>query len=407
MSTTHTASLVLSDGTEVDTWDAYTITLDMLQPGSPWTASMWRSSVRQTTWAVLRAKIKLFDKVTFVIDGAPQITGRIETFDTQADREGGARITISGRDMAGPALSWDADPTVRLKGLQLSAALEALFAPLGIPVVIGADADAARTVQIGTTRGSRGVSSGRRTRRTQVCDRAQPQPGEKVWQLADEIARRLGYLIWTAPAQDGGLAVVIDRPAYSSAEVFTFARRITETAAGATAAGNILSGGETFSVRDVPSEVNVYSGTARGASLSARQRYQAVNLAIADVEVTRGFALDPAPAQPRHVRAQRARTVAETAREATRIVSEAMYGFRRYACTVQGHGQTIDGRALLYTVNTMCRVRDDVCTSAAGDPLDESMLATRVEFKRSRKAGTTTEVTLSPRDAISLVPQDM
>lgn len=407
MSTTHTATLVLSDGTEVDTWDAYTITLDMLQPGSPWSASMWRSSTRQTTWSVLRQKIKLFDRVTFVIDGAPQLTGRIETFDTDGDRESGARMTITGRDMAGPALSWDADPTVRLKGLQLSAALEALFAPLRIPVVIGADADAARTVQIGTTRGSRGVSSGRRTRRTQVCDRAQPQPGEKVWQLADEIARRLGYLLWTAPAQDGGLAVVIDRPAYSSGDVFTFARRITTTSAGETAEGNILSGGESFTIRDVPSEVNVYSGTARGASLSARQRYQAVNLAIADTEVTRGFALDPAPTQPRHVRAQRARTVAETASEGTRMVSEAMAGFRRCRYVVQGHGQTVEGRPLLYAINTMARVRDDLCTSAAGDPLDESMLLTRVEFKRSRKAGTTAEVTLSPRDAISLVPQDM
>ena len=35
------------------------------------------------------------------------------------------------------------------------------------------------------------------------------------------------------------------------------------------------------------------------------------------------------------------------------------------------------------------------------------MLITRVEFMRSRQTGTTTTVTLSPRDAISVVPQDV
>ena len=393
----YNTALVLSDGTEVDTWDRYTIALDMLQPGSPWTVTMWHSDTRQTTWNVLRSKVKMLDSVLVSIDGAPQLNGRIETFKTRVSREG-ATMEIGGRDLAGPALSWDADPTVRLRGLQLTAALEALFAPLGIPVLIGADVDQARIVQMGTTRGSRGVS--RSSRRTPVCDRAAPQPGEKVWQLADEIARRLGYLLWTAPSQNGGLAVVVDRPAYSSAERFTFSRRITSGAAE----GNILEGAEEFNARDVPTVVNVYSGTARGAQVSNRQRFAAENLQLIDATVNRGFVLDPPPAQPRHLRAQRSRTVAETAREGARVVAEAMTGFRSYRCTVQGHGQ--DGAAghLLYAINTMARVRDDVTTDASGNPLDESMLITRVEFQRSRQNGTTTAVTLSPRDAISLVP---
>ncbi len=396
----YNTALVLSDGTEVDTWDRYTIALDMLQPGSPWTVTMWHSDTRQTTWNVLRSKVKMLDSVLVSIDGAPQLNGRIETFKTRVSREG-ATMEIGGRDLAGPALSWDADPTVRLRGLQLTAALEALFAPLGIPVLIGADVDQARIVQMGTTLGSRGVS--RSSRRTPVCDRAAPQPGEKVWQLADEIARRLGYLLWTAPSQSGGLAVVVDRPAYSSAERFTFSRRVTNGAAE----GNILESAEEFNARDVPTVVNVYSGTARGAQVSNRQRFAAENLQLIDAEVNRGFVLDPPPTQPRHVRAQRARTVAETAREGARMVAEAMAGFRAYRCTVHGHGQDGTAGHLLYAINTMARVRDDVCTNALGAPLDESMLITRVEFQRSRQSGTTTAVTLSPRDAIFVVPQDV
>jgi prophage tail gpP-like protein len=89
------------------------------------------------------------------------------------------------------------------------------------------------------------------------------------------------------------------------------------------------------------------------------------------------------------------------------MVAEAMADFRSYKCTVQGHGQDTDTGHLLYAINTMARVRDDVCTDANGNPLDESMLITRVEFMRSRQTGTTTTVTLSPRDAISVVPQDV
>jgi len=74
---------------------------------------------------VLRAKVKLLDRVMLTIDGAPQLNGRIETIATRISREG-ATMEIGGRDLAGPALSWDADPTVRLKGLQLTAALEGL-----------------------------------------------------------------------------------------------------------------------------------------------------------------------------------------------------------------------------------------------------------------------------------------
>lgn len=98
----YSTALVLSDGTEVDTWDRYTIALDMLQPGSPWTATMWRSDTRQTTWRVLRSKVKLLDRVMLTINGAPQLNGRIETFATRISRKS-ATMEIGGRDLAGPA----------------------------------------------------------------------------------------------------------------------------------------------------------------------------------------------------------------------------------------------------------------------------------------------------------------
>ena len=41
-----------------------------------------------------------------------------------------------------------------------------------------------------------------------------------------------------------------------------------------------------------------------------------------------------------------------------------------------------------------------------GQPLDEDMLITGVTFRRSRRDGTTTTLTLVPRGALSLLPTE-
>ena len=423
MATAHTATLTLSSGTDVDVFDRYTLTLDMMRAGNPWTVSMWRSisGAREASWEVLRREVKLGENVTFSIDGAAQVTGRIETLRTAApDDKGGATMVISGRDLGGMAMTWDADPTVRLRGLALSDALTALFAPFGVPVLI-TDAAAARLVQSGTNRASlghasrphathttrphspsRGVHRAHARRRAQPIDQSHPRAGEKAWALAEEMCRRVGFLLWVAPSAEGGIAVVVDVPAFSTEDVFTFGRRIE----GHTATGNILKGAEAFSIKEVPSEVNVYTGTTRGDLISNRSRSQTFNAGVETSAVNRGFLASPMPAQVRHIKSARSRTLAASAKEGERVIAEAMAGFRRYELTVQGHGQTVAGVDRLYAVNTMARVRDDLCSAPDGSPLDESMLITGVTFEGGRATGTTTSLVLVPKDSISIIPQD-
>ncbi len=418
MATAHTASVTLSTGTEVDVFDRYTIALDMMQAGNPWTVSMWRSDVREASWAVLRREVKLGENVTLSIDGAAQVTGRIETLDTVVNRDG-ATMVVTGRDLGGMAMTWDADPTVRLRGLALSDALTALFAPLGIPVLI-TDAAAALAVQSGTNRASLGHHTGRpratpsptrrhsptrgvttARRRATPIDQSHPRAGEKTWALAEEMCRRLGYLLWVAPAADGGLAVVVDVPAFSAAEVFTLALR-TDPAAPS----NVISATEKLSIKEVPTEVNVYTGSTRGDLISNRSRSQTFNVGLGRADVSRGLVADPMPAQVRHVKSARSRTLAASAKEGERVIAEAMAKFRRYECTGQGHGQTVGGVPRLYAVNAMARVRDDLCTSPDGAPLDESMLITGVTFAGGRQSGTTTSLVLVPKDSIQVIPQE-
>lgn len=387
-------------GLGLDVWDRYDLTLDMLSPGSPWTVSLWHSETRQAAWRTLHREVRLWDLMFWSIDGAAEVNGRVETIETTADRQG-AVMVLSGRDMAGPALDWDADPTVRLAGKSLEEVLALLFGPLGISTRIGESADGTRLVQTGTRRGPRG---GTRTARRAIVDQAHPRPGERAWQLAESIVRRMGYLLWTAPHPELGLSVVVDTPDFTSTPVFRFERRREPGTQDWT--GNILSGGQQINGREVPTEVNVYTHAPRGGSVSARSHARVANAGLLDARVTRSLVVGTLPTQPRHKTSDRARTLAAATREGERTVADAMARFRTHRVTVQGHGQVVEDRVQLYAVNTMAHVRDDLTIDGEERPLDEDMLITRVEFQGGRREGQTTTLTLVPKDSIVLTPED-
>ena len=316
----------------------------------------------------------------------------------------GVTLILGGRDLAGPAMDCDVDPSLSIRNAQLSTALEQVFATIELPVRV-VDSAANVTVTAHEAPGPR--RSNRRTARRSVVDIAHPKPGERVWQFASGMAERVGYRLWVAPDAGHGLAIVADVPNDHGTPQYVLLRREVPQSQGAEYAGNILSGNEKLNLRGVPTTITTYSGTDRGAQISARTAQITSNVAITDTQITRGLVLDPPPPQPRHVRSTRARSPQRAAQEASNAIIEAMRGFRSYECTVRGHGQTVDGVKRLYALNTIARVRDDVCIDGEGRPLDEDMLITRVEFRGSRQGGgTTTTLTLVPRGAMVLVPTE-
>lgn len=398
MALTHDVALFTGTaGMRLDTWDRYDVVQDMLQAGSPWAFSLYKSSAAQSAWEELRAGLVLGDLLSFSIDGAVQMNGRLEQIRQRVSRAEGSGLAISGRDLAGLALSWDADPTVRLKGLPLGECLAALFRPLGILPQIGAGVDDAREVQNGTRRGARASTA---AHPRHVVDYAHPRPGEKVWQVAEAICRRLGYLLWVAPSEGRTLAVIVGTPAYNDPPRYAL-RRVFDGAGNVTDDSNILDSDHDVNLRDVPTDVTVYTGSARGDAVSARSAAALANGFLLDPANTGGYALDALVQQPRHVHAQRARDLAGGQREAQRILADANAKLRTYTCTAQGHGQVIEGETLLYAVNSMATVQDDETR------IREDMLITRVQFSGSRSGsdGTRTHLTLSPKGAIFLTPE--
>ncbi len=385
-----------TSGLRVDVWAQYHVSLSMLQPGSPWSFTLFRSEHTASTWDRLRSELRFGERVFVSIDGAGQLNGYVNRIAHATTPHAGETLTVSGHDLAAPALRWHADPRVRLKGLTISEALARLFQPLGITAIVGDHADAARLVQVGTSRGPRAVTSTARTRRSHPIDFAHPRPGETVWQVAEAIARRAGYLLWTAPHPERGLTVVLDSPAYASAPLFDFFRGARQGTAGSRT--NILEAEHVVDVTDVPTAVTAFTGGDRGTVLPARSGVTVDNGTLANATVLGGWPVADLLEQPMYVRAERARNPSGATRTAERYIAEANAKLRTLKVKVAGHGQ----RDRIYAINSMSSVRDDL---ACPQPISERMLILDVAFSGDPDAGQTTALTLGPDGAIVVTPE--
>ena len=407
MAQEHAVTLTLNTGdapVAIDVWNGYKVSLSMLSAGQPWGFTFWRSTVADTTWRVLAQQAKLLARVTLTIDGATQLSGYLEELDrgTNDDRASGMTALVGGRDLAGLSMDFDASPTTAVRGVPLQTALANAFSSFGLTVHV-TEAAAARAIQ---SRGRPGAHGSPTARRRKKVDIMRPKPNETVWAYAQSIVRRIGYMMWVAPTADGTLGLVVDAPDYAQAPLFSFSRTIGRGTFGST--GNILMGREVFSMKGVPTDVYVYTGSARGNVRSARSKYSTANPKLFDRAVTRGAFAEFHPILAKHVRSDRARDIAHATAEAERIIADGMTSFRRYKLRVQGHGQEVGGSMRLYAVNTMASVLDEYLIDDQGGHLREDMLITDVEFVGSRGEGEGhgqyTNLTLAPKGSIVVTP---
>lgn len=380
---------------QVDVWDRYDITLSMLGVGNPWTFSFWHSDTAHSTWDLLMGPTgpKVGDLVTMSIDGDTILTGAVEVREvgdaSDAGREGVAMV-LSGRDLAGPAISFDADPTLSVRGQPLDTTLTRLLAGVGLTVEVSEHVDPVATT--GALRVPRTIHA-RQTSRRQRLDLAHPHVGEKAWSVVERLVRRLGYRAWVAPGpQSGRCAVVVDVPNTTGALLWDLRRVLQD--GRVTADSNILSGKSRTSIRDVPTTVTVFSDSMRGENASARQARTVVNDRLTNPAITRGEVAATLGPQPRYVRSETARTDTGAQAEGLRAIVEAMEHFRGYQLTTRGHGQG----GVIYAPNTRGTVRDDL----AG--VNETMLLTDVTFSGGRSVGQHARLSFVPDGALSTIP---
>lgn len=377
----------------LDGFDELTLTHDLLAPGSPTTVSLWRPPTdRPWPESALYALAKVYSPVELALDGAPQTRGVIERVAIGAEHSG-SWLRLTFRDLTGAAQVADADPHLSLRSETLVGALQKLYAPLGINVTVGIDADEARTTLAGQRPGARNTPARRtrRPRRAHAVDRFRIQPGQKVQAVADALCRRHGYLLFVAPYGDG-VGLVIDKPA-TSPVLYQLTRKRQPDGS---VRGNLLTGERTLDASNLPTEVTVFGHSPTTDREDIYHQSAVQNDVLAHPRVESVYL-----PRPRYLRDPRATKPQVAQQRARRELAVANAAFDVYTATVQGWTQGAPGRGpWLYAINTLAQIDDDE-TGTRGD-----WLITQVTFRRSRKDGTLTQLRLVPKGAIQLYPDD-
>lgn len=388
-------ALRLRDGTEITNLPSIDLEHDMLSPGSAWAATLWWSSSQGSEWREIRRKCLCGEMVYIEIGGATQLLGRIEeTTVTAGGHDGGLELTLSGRDVIGRLIDWDADPRTQLRNVTLEEAIAALCDPFGVRV-LACDAAAEREAR-GLPRRGRRTRTGRPRRRNAI-DTTRIQIGQRVWEVIDKLCRAQGFLVWGAPTEySNTIEVVIDKPASASPPTFSF-DRIAQP--DGSYRGNMLEGAHHVATMNVPTEVTAFGHSALTSSSDSRLQRTVFNDRLISPYVVEPSTFGP---QPRFLRPDQARTESAIGKAAERTFAKAMGAFRQHSITVRGFGQFTGGQRRLFTMNTGAHVRDD-CEEPR---VDENMLIRKVHFHQSRARGQLTELVLVPDGSIAVTPDE-
>lgn len=386
MARSHSVSLTIA-GVPVTTWDEIAITHDLFAPAGAYTVTLWREA-DPARWDEVRRACRIFAPVIVEVDGAVQLRGTLERMRAGGSRAG-APLTLSGRSLAGPAMVAHVDPRISLRGVTLYEALTRIFAPLGIAITVGVSAEDARSTMAGARPGPVRTSTRRVRHRV---DRFRLKPGQTVWQAAEMLCRRHGYLLYSAPTADG-LGLVIDRPAYDAPVQYTLSRtKVTDDTSGTLWTGNVLEGFRDVNGTDAQTITTVFGHSGLDAPQDARHRGQVSN----DRLLYHPLVSDVIVERPHYLRDPRARTPQIAEQRARRENALTMADFDVYTAMVQGFTQGEPAR--VWTINSMVHVRDELAL------LDEDWLTTSATFTRSREGGHTTRLRLVPKDSIVIEP---
>lgn len=399
----HTVRVVIG-GYAVTAWDEVRITRDMLSAGAPWAVTVWRTGA-EGEWAALKRAARLYAPVEIHVDDALQLRGELESRKGGSDRSAGAPLTFAGRDFGGTAMSTHVDPRISLRNVTLYDALVRIFAPLGVPITLGVDAAEARDTMAGArpspvhsrrsgTRPSRprsaraaALAAQRPRGQGHHVDRFRFEAGTSVWDAAQRLARRHGFLLFPAPVASG-LGLILDKPAYDAPVQYRLTR--TPIPGRLDWGGNVTRGERALNGADTPARATVFAHSAPGAREDAHHRGVVENLVLQHHPL-----VHPGGAQRvRYIEDKRATTPRLAENRGRAEINRAMADFDVYTATTPG----FDFNGRLWTPNAMCAVEDDF-EEVYGD-----WLVTRVEFRRSRSGGQATDLRLVPKGAIDVQP---
>lgn len=317
------------------------------------------------------------------VDGAIQITGRVEVEELDGGLETGIGVRVTIKTKLSDAFFATADAGVKVVGASIKDFIVSLFEPLGY----------SQSDFIFTTYAVRDLMSGKRGNSDQnppadlepiQVPQAKVQPGESIFDVASRHLERHGLMLWDSP--DG--KIVIGAPDNESPISYRLACKRGEPSK----ANNLSRFKRIRDFSDSPSEVWVY-GQTWGADIAKSSLFGvAPNLDVLKVASETGHFRRKAIRVMNQIRSQE-QARAKAARELT------MMRMRQDAWSVRCDGLSHwDGsQQVKWALAAMAEVDSDVLGGPQG-----SYMIHKLRLTGDTNAGTFSDLELVAKDTIKL-----
>jgi prophage tail gpP-like protein len=244
---------MLSPAVEITSWKSYSLTQNFLTPSDPWRAEVGNDQLSRNLLKVLIPG----KRVTFLVDGAPQMSGYLTNVEINADKKSGTVVSLGGSDSFWPLTDSQINPNLHYPDkISLEQLLNDILPQFGFVTI---DIDNGANVEVAINRALHSIKGGsgrhRRTRRHSTRTKAlkryklpkkKPQHNDTFWQFLMRILNREGLWMW--PTVDGK-GVVVSTPEYDQEISYQLRRRFDGVG------NNILRGGILRDCADQPSQI--------------------------------------------------------------------------------------------------------------------------------------------------------
>ncbi len=348
---------IVVNGEELRDWRSYEIESDLLQPADSFSFTAANTSGKNSE------RFNLFDSVSVVIDGVVQMQGYVDEITRGATADGGPTLTVVGRDQFGQLVDVCAEPKQ-----YRSVSLLRLAEEIAETWVPSWEVENERN-RVELLRVKRELASLRRHRdslnpgpvadfgpralvvkeelrkarlaelKASLFQHVKIEPGERVYEVLERAARKLGYLVWAAVDGSG----IIGKPNYNQQPLFELQHHPSNSARSR--ANNV----EQSEVSERGAE-RYSSYRFLGTAGNTRQNFGVSSRLDATVEDTE------VPLTRPLIETVDSRNQQDTVKQATRDMQRRRFDGLELGYTVRGHRN----RGLLWQIDTLARVHDTV-----------------------------------------------
>jgi prophage tail gpP-like protein len=426
-------------------WESYAFDSEFLTPSSAFTFTVGDEQITPDLRQLLQAgaKVQLFCDLQ---DGSPAhvlSTGFIDQISIDTSR-GGSTIVLRGRDMLGPVCDAGLNPWSRdfqfADGQTLADIVGKVFFQFGIDTFFLTDA-ANRSLITGIDKSKAHLQEQeiQITRLVQILDTAQeqtssqtisvwidpsapvdltqlktkqlkPEVGETCYEFAERMAKRFHLHVW---AMADGSGVVISKPDYTSSPNYALVNRYDGQGnnvirgtleqdylnqPNVIIAKGFQGGGDFAHTRIKAAKVNEFTGyTFPGQIVPAVQTLLNSVPGLTPEAPNDDLITNYAPffvqqnfAKPVYIEDSNSKTLEQIRAAVVRKMSE----FQRHALTLHYTVEDHHQNGTIWRVNEIARVEDQTLG------ITGNFWISRVGFKKSRSAGTLTDLTLMPLNTL-------